>query len=601
MICYTYDYQASNNEFSVLQIFDPGYSPGVCIDKPSFAHAHRTSMVSNTDYLQYLTSMDTKPQLQFPGDIQVTFENNYTKSSILPRTSFSHESSTNNSKQHNNSVGTTKDMDGCPKEFPGSGGYVLDEHSDGLREGFHSPSDNASELTVTLSCGGCQSSGYILNTQGNSSFVQNENNTNSESLSDDSLSLLLPDDNSARAEPGVIGLDHNGHPPSSSSDAGYVEQSITLPNESLNNIMLIKDSDVFELDLELTDGQCDGYQPQYPSSNATSLINQQTAGYVTDLQNTHQVRRDHQEPEVACLDNFDCSVDESACTQHSQLDTPCLTSTDGYILNEHLTPTAVTTMRDTESLELSITIDDEQSLSQLNDLPSSSLSDHSVNVRSLDAPSTSDKSSSRGYITTEDIDMTEFTSREIVVPASEISPSQIEPGFTVRLDFDDETKLCKDQMKDQLGYVCNSHYSGMESEQNVNAQNDMDHSQLSTCLDESNQAFNSNGYVASELEQPPISGTEGKEQYVSYDFHSMASELGDSHLDFTTVTPNPAHVISDSVCQSPVCLHVQPQSNYYPASDVSSGYLSGSTTSSDTSVYLGMDKLRQVDHNLQLY
>ena len=356
-ICYTYDYQASNNEFSVLQIFDPGYSPGVCIDKPSFAHAHRTFVVSNTDYLQFLTSMDTMPQFQFSGDVQVTFESNYTNSSILPRTSFSHESSTNNSKQPNNSVGATKEMYGCLKEFSGSGGYVLDEHSNGLttppppmdsnREGFYSPSDNASELTVTLSCGGCQSSDYILNTKGDSSFIQNENNTNSESLSDGSLSLLLPDDNSS-----IIGLDHhNGHPPSSSSNAGYVEQSITSPNESLN-IMLTIDSDVFELDLELTDEQRDGYQPQYPSSNATSLVNQQTAGYVTDLQNTHQVRGNHQEAEVACLDNFDCSVDESVCTQHSQLDMPCLTSIDGYILNEHPTPTAVTTMQDTESLEL---------------------------------------------------------------------------------------------------------------------------------------------------------------------------------------------------------------------------------------------------------
>ena len=83
----------------------------------------------------------------------------------------------------------------------------------------------------------------------------------------------------------------------------------------------------------------------------------------------------------------------------------------------------------------------------------------------------------------------------------------------------------------------------------------------------------------------------------------MASELGDSHLDFTNVnvTPDPVHITSDSVCQSPICLHVQSQLSYYPASDVSSDYLSGSTTSCDTRVYLGMDKLKQVDHNLQLY
>ena len=179
-------------------------------------------------------------------------------------------------------------------------------------------------------------------------------------------------------------------------------------------------------------------------------------------------------------------MDESACTrynnQHSQLGTVRLTSTDGYVLNEHPIPTVVMTMQDTESLEVSITIDDEKSSSQLNELFGSSLSNHSVNVRTLDVPSVPDKRSSRGYITTKDIVMTDFTSRMIVVPANEISPSQIEPGFTVHLDFDDEIKVCKDH---QLGYVCNSHYSGMESEQNVNAQNDMDHPQLSICLDES--------------------------------------------------------------------------------------------------------------------
>ena len=543
------------------------------------------------NYLHFITAMEIPNHFQ--TDVQVVaFDETDSR--------FGNNLNMSDSKQQNSGVGATKDMVIGSEEFPGSNtnGYVLSGHSNGFnspqqmdanQDEFQSPSDSASELT--LSCGDCHSSDYIGKTTqlGNSGLVQDDysSGTNQETLSGDSLSLLMPDDDESVKEAGIIRLDRCSHP--SNSSGGYVEQ-LNTPNKPLTR----DDDNVFELDLELAHKQHDGYH------------NHQTAGYIVDFQNRHQLdlHANHQEAKIACLDNLECPVDESASRtqsthvefncQHFQADMPHLMNTEGYILNEHPTTVALTATKDRESQEFSVALDCENLFkeepsqdqsSQLGGLPNLSL-DGGINEHNLDTPSEPDMSLNQGYINTEDIDMAKFTSRGIVVPSSQGSPSQIEPSFTVCLDFDNGIASCQDQEEDQTGYVCNS---GMEFKCNLGMQL---HPQSSVCLDTNNE---SNDYVISELEQPnSISGTDKREQYyVSYDFRSMASELRDSHSDSTSVISEPVHMHSPD--PGPMHINFQPKSNYYPASDMSSGYLSGSSVSGDTSVYLGMDKLEQLD------
>lgn len=580
------DLESITGNFAVtLQIFDPDYTPGICIDKPSY-QTHRTSVISNIYYLQFLTE---KP-CQFPADFH---ESNFTTDS-----SFTHDLSMSNSKQQNITAGITEDTVICSEEFPGSNtsDYVLSGHSNGFtspqqmdstEDEFQSPSDSTSELT--LSCGGCQSSGYSGNTQlDNSSLAHDVSVADLETLSGDNLSILIPENDPIEEDAGAISLDRCSHP--SSSSAGYVEQSNT------SNQPLTRDVDnVFELDLELTHKEYDSYvQSQHPIANSiTNDSHQISAGYIIDLQSTHQLHANLQDAEVTHLDNLDCSVSNSKSDvqsthtalesrdQPSPLDMPHLTNTDGYVLNEHPTSAALTITQNSESQELSIALDCENTMEEGEKEPSHDLYSSLVDGCSLDTPCNPDKNSSQGYVTTEDIDMTEFPSREIIVRSNQVSdsPSQIEPGFTVHLDFDN----CQDQGKDEVGYICNSGYSGIKTDHN----RDMKHHSWSVvCLQNtSNQTIESNGYVTSQLNQPTsIPGTDQREQYVSYDFSSMASELRDSHS--TSVTSEPVHNSDLGLMH----IHYHPNSNYYPASDMSSGYLSGSSVSGDTSVYLGMGK-----------
>ncbi len=554
-------------------------------------------MISNMDYLQFLTVME-KPG-QFPTDVQVL---NFDENSYPGDSSFGHDLNLSNSKQHSNTmVGAAKDTVICPEEFPGSNtsGYVFSGDSNGFsspqqmdttEHEFQSPSDSASELT--LSYGGCLSSGYIGDPQLDNSTLMYDNVsvTYQDTLSGNTLNFFAAEDDPVEEAAGVIGLDRCSYPSSSSS--GYVEQM----NTSNQPLMTRDDDNVFEP----AHKQGDGYvQSQHPiaiaSSNRIFSDTHQTEGYVVDLQNTHT---NHQDTEVACPDrnNMDCFVSKSISDatrvavasrdQSFPLDIPHLTNTDrGYVLNEHPTATALIVTEDRKSEELNIVLDCENTFEEgeleepSHDLYSSSMED-GVSGRSLDMPSSPDKTSSQGYVTTEDIDMTKFISREIVVPSNQVSSSQIEPGFTVHLDFDNGNDSCHDQEKDEVGYVRNSGCPGIKTDHN----RDMNrhHSQSSN-----QTATDSNGYVTNQPTSVP--GIDKREQYVSYDFHSMASELRDSHS--TSVTPEPAH----SPNLGPVRIHYQVKSNYYPASDMSSGYLSGSSVSGDTSVYLGMDKFEQLD------
>ena len=543
---------------------------------------------------------------QYPADVQVvTFdENSYTIDS-----SFDHDLNMSNSKQHSSTmVGAAKDMVINPQEFPGSGtsGYIISGDSNGFTSPqqmdtteleFQSPSDSASELTQ--SCGGCQSSDYIGDAQlGNPSLMyDNVIAASRETSSEDTLSFFTPEDDPLKEAAGVVGLDRSSYP-SSSSSAGYVEQL-----NASNQPQTRDDDNVFEPTHQQGDGYVQSQHP-IPIASSTTIFSDQTSGYIVDLQNTHQLHTNLQDTEVACLDldDMNCSQTVSnstsdvtqpthlalkSCDQTFPLDMPHLTNTDGYIVNEHPTATA---SEDCETPELSIDLDCENTLEEgetdceepSHDTYGSSVEDR-VNGRSLDKPCSPDKISSQGYITTEDIDMTKFTSREIVVPSNQVSPSQIEPGFTVHLDFNNGIDSCHGQEKDEVGYVCNSGCSGSEIETDRN-KDVIHHSQSSNQM-----AIDSNGYVAN---QPTsILGTDKREQYVSYDFHSMSSELRDSQS--TSVTPEPMATHNPDLGQ----MHIQYQakSNYYPASDMSSGYLSGSSVSGDTSVYMGMDKFEQLD------
>ena len=576
------------------------------------------------DYLQFLTVME-KP-CQFPAD--VTFDaDDYTTDST-----FSHNLSMSNSKQQNSVVGATKDTVICPEEFPGSNtsGYVVSGHSNGFtspqqmdsteRE-FQSPSDCGSELT--LSYGGCQSSGYIGNAQlGNSSLVAHDEDAsvaNLETLSGDSSSLLIQEDDpvmkEASARTGAVGLDRCSHP--SSSSTGYVEQL----NTSDHPLQTRYDDNVFQFDVELTQEQCDGYvQSQHPIAvGSTTEFNNshQTAGYIVEPQNAHLLHPNLHDAEVAHLDDMDYSMNNSTTSNTTQsthmvlesckhdqsfpLDMPHLTNTDGYVLNDHLNAAAAATVTlDGESQDLSITLDCESTSDEEEEKEtspnhhSSSSEDGVLNRHKLDLPCSPENRSRRGYITTEDIDMTKYTSREIVVPSNQVSPTQIEPSFTVHLDFDSGIDSCQDQLgKDEAGYVCNSGHSGVETDHS----GDMKHCHS---LTSSNQTIEGNGYVSNHFSEQSTcaaipAGTDQRGQYVSYDFRSMASELRDSYS--TSITPESIDNNNNNPDQGmdPMHIHYQAKSNYYPASDLSSGYLSGSSVSGDTSAYIGMDKFEQVD------
>ena len=523
---------------------------------------------------------------------------------------FGYDLTTSESKQQNCA---TKDMAIYSEEYPGSNtsGYVFSGHSKGFntpqqtdtyQDEFHSPSDSASELTLS-----CHSSDYTTQL-GNPGLAQDDDSSGTdqeETLSGDSLSLCMPDP--VKEDGAIIGLDSHrcSHP--SCSSAGYVEQFNTP-----NNKPLTRDADnVFELDLELEQKQHDGYQlqSQFPIPSNITHSNHQTEGYVMDFQNAHQLDQyaNHQETEItACLNNYlECPVDMTASdiqsthveldSRHFQSDVPHLTNAEGYVLSDHPTALPLIVTQERESQEFSVALDCEnlfddgkkepshKQSSQASGLPSLSLNGGVHGRHCLDMPCDPDMNSNQGYINTEDIDMTKFTSRDIVVPSDQFPPSQIKPSFIVCLDIENGIASCQDQTEDQSGYVCNS---GMESKCNVSMQ------LQPQCLDTSKQTIKSNGYVTSELEQPtPISGATYREQYVSYDFRSMASELRDSYSDSTSITSYTVH----SSDLGPKHAPFEPKSSYYPASDMSSGYLSGSSVSGDTSVYLGMDKLEQLD------
>ena len=202
-----------------------------------------------------------------------------------------------------------------------------------------------------------------------------------------------------------------------------------------------------------------------------------------------------------------------------------------------------------------------------------------------------------------------FTSREIVVPSSQVSPSKMEPGFTVCLDFTDG---CAEQ--DPLE---GSPYRGTESKYSpslltkstlvVTNNGITDDSNFALCLDAINQSTESIGYVTTEQWQPSFTtGTNkrAQEQYIAYDFHSTSTVLRDTNSyydddsNISWVTPEssvsmPISIYHQSPTMSPI--DIKSQSNYYPPSDVSSGYMSELTVSGDAGVYTAMDKLKQLE------
>ena len=295
-------------------------------------------------------------------------------------------------------------------------------------------------------------------------------------------------------------------------------------------------------------------------------------------------------------------------SQKSQPNAHHPTNTDGYILNdiEHTSPVTLAIMQGSEDQKMNITLEEEEPTidqsQQANDIVSFSSHSDDLNVLGLNELSDPmDKRSNRGYVTTDDVVMTDsFTSREIVVPSSRVSPSKMEPGFTVCLDFTDGRT--DHELEPQEG----SPGPGIEWKSSTSPVTSKHDSHHPLCLNAVNQSIKSRGYVT-ELGQPSFStaGTNTtQEQYIAYDFHSTSSVLRDtnsySDLDsgISWVTPETSVSVSNSVChQSPTMspIAIQSQSNYYPPSDVSSGYESESTVLADTGVYIAVDKLEHLE------
>lgn len=568
-------------------VFDPTYTPAICIDKPDLSLSHRISVVS-TGYLQYLEPLE---KLNFCEGYQVSSDPycvDLSPELASPLSKPPFGGSVNCSNQEDIAM----DTDDCSKEFPGNSGYILESRVANNDDAIESSSDIKSELIQD-----CSPLKYI---HGN---LRNPNDrcrrdgvelrealqsSEQESVSEDAMSILLSENGPSKN----VGFSLDQHYSSSGSD--YVQQS-----RAPNSPFLLKEypdstptnNNIFELDLELHEKQLDGYQPQ-PSNLGTG--HHETTTYVESEQFNSQNTQNYQygsHKEVKC-DDFDFSdsysLDSSVLTQslHSTTatlpgaqeaynlqtaDHAHLSNMDGYVQNEQQPSLNTTLMhangQDTESVELNF---DTEGEIELQDPPRSALDKNLDLCSQVDLPRTPPTTSlSRGYEdnTPTATTTTEPFTREIELPVSEISPFKTEPNVMVHLDFD-ENKSCQHPIVLE---------SGLEIGQSGDQKQWHCHSGTS-------------GYIPNE---GCLTQTVGKGQYISYDFVPLTDELRkESSSDCLSVKCDPAD-ISESQNVTSVDIDIESQSNYtYYPSDVSSGYLSGSSVTGDTRTYVS--QLREI-------
>ena len=586
--------------FFILQIFDPTYSPAICIDKPDLSSSHRISVVS-TGYLQYLEPME---KLGFHGGYEVSSDPYC--ADVIPEVASQAAFGGNlNGSQHED---IAMDTDDCSKEFAGNGGYILGKS--GVVTGDNatiSSTDSTSQLIQDY--GDTPPLEYVhgnyrnpdnlsRSTENRVKFHEVLQGSEQESISEDAMSILLSEDTPS----GNIGFSLDQHYSSSGSD--YVHSNApnapVLLKEYSDNKM--PTNSVLELDLELNEKQLNGYQPQQMSLSLGTGHHETTAYVESERLSSHNTQNDqsksHKEFELDDLDYSDSySLDSSVLTQspystmatlpvgqeayNPQPNPAHLSNTNGYVQNEQQSVVNVKVIQDngqdTETIELNFDTECEidsfelvHSKEELQDQLRSSLDENLDLCSQVDLPCTPPStSSSRGYVTFEDgaATISEPFTREITQPVTDsmLSSAKTKPNFMIHLDFDENKSY-------QHPIVLESHFSGIE-----------------TGLSKADQYWHcpsgSGGYVANE---GSLTQTVGKGQYVSYDFVPLTAELGRESSD--CLAENQVRMDISEI-QNQTSIDSQPQSNYYP-SDISSGYLSGSSVAGDTKThYLSEEKL----------
>lgn len=550
----------------------------MCTD---FTVSHRISVVS-AGYLQYLEPID---KVDYHGDHKEPSENKNTDMGYDFTTLSSRTPDVTTSRQET----VAMDTQHSSMEFQGSPGYILTEPT-AVATG--DVSDSNSELIMDY--GDSPLLGYTyrnphdLSIENGIGFREKVRSIGQESLSDATVSISSSGDAVGTNMGASLDEQHS----SSASDCVQSNASnvpkLTIPSTSQGNIV-----SVLELDPELNEEQSDGYQPQF-TTLATN--HSQTAGYLDsehfsspNVQNKLYSDSDQSDScfsddcvMAEFLDSNDTTVESNEvckprkCPVHSS-------STNGYIQNEQQQLVSATFVQDNggndECIDMSFDVEytndsPEMLPSDDEELPDLSSDNDLDKICNLDIPNTPPTNiSTQGYVLCDEnaSSLEPFTRENITAapePVSIISPSKTESNFTVHLSFDGDRSY-------QHQLSLESGFPGMEIGLNNHRQHMQCHNERSDCVtNESVRAEN-----------------DCKGQYISYDFVPLMDELRSESSDYLGAVNNEA--ANDSVGQNQNNILVsnqqpqskQPQSNYYP-SDVSSGYLSSSSVSGDTSVYI---------------
>ena len=510
-----------------------------------------------------------------------------------------------------NGSGVTIEGDNCTVESTGSYGYVIEKFTTPAHN-HSATTDNQSELT--LKKGNSQVSNYITTTQYGDVLHTTDQD---QGLGEDTLSILLAEDTpESTLAVGDINLDQ----PQSSHDSEYVQSNTAASNA----LSAFPNESPFELEPEEEPCNGDGHQNltsvslSTVSCETTSYLDSQLFGGATSLHHQRDLDDSEECIELDLSDSctvidsnlltrsFDPAVaipEQEKLTEH-QTGNPLthLTNTEGYVQDTETPPPSYA---DNESLDLTFDTDSGNDLTfepnqqSEEELPSHH---HDNTTPDLDTPHAPPPSiTTPGYVRCEDIITNELSTREIVVPAGLISPSEAaeSANFTVHLDFDEGMKSHPNPVELTLGHSnpgMNKVMYKLSTSQPNKQPWQLPKDDTTTFA----RAIGKEQYVSydiSSAEELSLSDderydtndtrstTQGdrKEQYVSYDFISSAEELS---LSYSPDDPDPMWVSTNTSTTPSPTVNTQHLSNYYPPSDVSSGYLSASSTTGDANSYL---------------
>lgn len=606
----------------------------MCIDKVALDYTPRLSVVS-MDLLHYLQPLD---KLDFLSNHGSSLKNGYIDHNIelAVQSSASFKGDDDNCS---NLTTVTMDMESCPEEFPGNGGYILedtptlmDKNGDQLE--LRVPGGPGSQTGYTVhdnimrnqSHVSCPQDGIVFQRTATTTTIAH--NTYSP-VSQDTFRLSYAKDDLDLDGAGLGSVNLDGQVYSSSSGEYVQPNTSNVPvirtkfedNMPTDDIILLSD-----LDLKESDGQCQ-------SSTLGQAGEEMATGYL-DAEQFHLQTLCHNDvvneegeflPLDLCADSL--SIDSAVLDQAMVPSVSILRDekepkpnnpfSPGYIVDERTPASIHVDKMDSESLDLIFDTERENSSNELKipdelelpgklegeqvspDVPLLLLSSDTSTSDSIiesgsdtcstssETPcllpassSNSNSNSTRGYVTCEEIATADLsTTRDIIIPSGLISPSsdrETECGFTVHFDFDDGMKLHEDSNMFEKGRL-NS--GKMESDVLIKG------AQLTQQCELGAGGYLVNDSAVSSLHNPTLAVE--TEPYLFYDLLPLVAELRvDTFSDCSSIDCEPSAVSKDQSSSTPG--YVDPPSNgSYCPSDASSGYMSNSSTvGHDISAYL---------------